>query len=52
MISRMINAFRLTNQISPEKKVSLLFDGEQLEPSTSVGITELSDMDNIDVYIR
>ena len=48
----MINAFRLTNQIGPEKQVSLLFDGGQLEPSTAVGTTELSDMDNIDVYIR
>ena len=48
----MVSAFRLTNQIGPEKQVNLLFDGEQLDPSTPIGLTELSDMDNIDVYIR
>ncbi|MCJ1247433.1 hypothetical protein MMC30_004647 [Trapelia coarctata] len=51
-IGRMINAFRITNEISPEKEVYLLFDGERLEPPTLVGATELSDMDNIEAYIK
>jgi len=48
----MINAFRLTNQISQDKEVYLLFDGDRLDPPTLVGATELSDMDNIEVYIK
>jgi len=48
----MINAFKITNEISQEKEVYLLFDGERLEPLTLVGATDLSDMDNIEVYIK
>ena len=48
----MLNAFRLSNEISQDRDIYLLFDGERLEPTMLVGATELSDMDNIEVYIK
>ena len=29
-----------------------MFDGEKLSPETTVGNTELSDMDTLDVFVR
>ena len=51
-VSKMINAFRTQNEVSCEKEVNLMFDGEKLSPETTVGDTELSDMDTLDVFVR
>ena len=51
-VSKMINAFRTQNEISSDKEVNLMFDGEKLSPETAVGETELSDMDTLDVFIK
>ncbi|MCJ1477945.1 hypothetical protein MMC13_006620 [Lambiella insularis] len=51
-ISRMVNAFKIQYKIGPGREVYLLFDGERLDPSTSIADTEISDMDNIEVYVR
>lgn len=48
----MINAFKQEHKIDSNKEVYLLFDGERLDPSTLIADTELSDMDNIEVYVR
>lgn len=48
----MIGAFRMTYKISAEKEIYLLFDGDRLQPTAVVGATELSDMDNIEVYVK
>ena len=48
----MINAFRTQTEISSEKEVNLMFDGEKLSPETAVGETELSDMDTLDVFVK
>ena len=51
-VSKMLNAFRTQNEISSEKEVNLMFDGENLSPETVVGDTELSDMDTLDVFVK
>lgn len=51
-VSKMINAFRTQNEVSSEKEVNLMFDGEKLSPGTTVGDTELSDMDTLDVFVK
>ena len=51
-ISKIVNAFRSTHNLTPEKEVFLLFDGERLSPQTIIEETEISDMDHIDVYVR
>ena len=51
-VSKMINAFRTQNEITSEKEVNLMFDGEKLLPETVVGDTELSDMDTLDVFVK
>jgi hypothetical protein len=51
-MSRIINAFRGDNEIPPEKDVYLMFDGDRLDPSASVGEIELSDMDNLEIYVK
>lgn len=51
-ICKIISAFRISNDIQPEKEVFLLFDGERLSPQCKVGETEISDMDKIEVYVR
>ena len=51
-VSKMINAFRTQTEISSEKEVNLMFDGEKLSPETAVGDTELSDMDTLDVFVK
>lgn len=52
MISKMINAFRSTNEINSKKEVYLLFDGDKLSPESQVRDTELSDMDTLDVVVK
>ena len=51
-IQRMITAFRYHHELDSTREVNLMFDGERLEPSSTVGESELSDMDFIDVYIK
>ncbi|KZF24654.1 hypothetical protein L228DRAFT_259842 [Xylona heveae TC161] len=51
-MSRLINAFRHTNNIPQETGVHLVFDGDRLEPDMEVQETEISDMDYIDVFLK
>ena len=48
----MLNAFRTSNQIPAAKAIFLLFDGERLDPDSSIENTEISDMDYVEVYIK
>ena len=52
MISKICNAFRSQNQISPDKEVYLMFDGERLLDGGKIQDTELSDMDTLDVFVK
>ncbi|KAI9818184.1 MAG: hypothetical protein M1827_000809 [Pycnora praestabilis] len=51
-ILRIITAFRITNKVEPEKEVFLVFDGDRLDPSSTVGETDFSDMDHVDVHVK
>ena len=46
------NAFRTQYKVAANTQVTLMFDGEELEPGQDVQDTELEDMDCIEVHIR
>jgi hypothetical protein len=48
----MIYAFRQAREVSEDRQVYLLFDGDKLDPEVTVADTELGDMDHVDVYVR
>lgn len=49
----MVAGFRKANPAGTEnKEVYIVFDGDRLEPETNVAETELSDMDEVDVYVK
>ncbi|CAK7236171.1 hypothetical protein SCUCBS95973_009517 [Sporothrix curviconia] len=45
-------AFRLQREIGPDKNVVIMWDGDELEGSMTVGEAEMEDMDSIEVHIR
>ncbi|KAG7007076.1 hypothetical protein G7Y79_00011g029740 [Physcia stellaris] len=50
-IARMIAGFRKANPAGTEnREVFIVFDGDRLEPEITVSETELSDLDEVDVY--
>lgn len=51
-MSKIVTAFKMERKIGNDKSVSLMFDGERLDPSLTVSQTDISDMDDIDVYIK
>ncbi len=51
-IERMIGAFRLARHVPDEKRIVVYFEGDELEPATIIGDTELGDMDLVEVHIR
>jgi hypothetical protein len=52
LISKLITAFSTARGIDEETTVSLYFDGDKLDPETSIAETELSDRDTVEVHIR
>ena len=49
----MIAGFRKANpEGTVNKEIYIVFDGDRLEPETKVAQTELSDMDEVDVYVK
>ncbi|KAL4996867.1 ubiquitin-2 like Rad60 SUMO-like-domain-containing protein [Aspergillus recurvatus] len=51
-ISQVIEAFREARSISPELAVCLAFDGDRLDPQSSLEDNEMTDGDLIDVFIK
>ena len=47
-----MSAFQSERHIGDDKDISLMFDGERLEPDMTVQQTDMDDMDHIDVYVR
>ena len=39
-------------KIPPEKEIFLVFDGDKIEPGSTVGDADIGDMDNIDVHVK
>ncbi|ATZ46328.1 hypothetical protein BCIN_01g09470 [Botrytis cinerea B05.10] len=51
-IKKLVDGFRSTNQIPADKKIILSFDGDHLEPESTVEEADFDDMDTVDVLIR
>lgn len=51
-IERMMAAFKKMRETDPEKTCWLVFDGERLEPESTVADTEIEDGDAVEVYVR
>lgn len=51
-IAKVAAGFRKAMAVAPEKKITLWFDGEELDGETEVKDTELEDQDAIEVHIK
>lgn len=51
-IQQMINKFRKDRGISEDRSVVLRFDGDELDPDTTVEEAEIEDLTKVDVYIN
>ena len=51
-IQKFITAFRQTEDIPENKVITLHFDGEELDPESTVGDTEIENRDSVEVHIR
>ncbi|KAI9724429.1 MAG: hypothetical protein M1812_000497 [Candelaria pacifica] len=51
-ISRIVGVFRHQYQVTTDKEVFLIFDGDRLDVDLSVGDTDLSDLDNVEVHVK
>ncbi|CAK7267805.1 hypothetical protein SEPCBS119000_002738 [Sporothrix epigloea] len=46
------SVFRQQRKIAPDKTVVIMWDGDELEKSITVGEAEIEDMDSVEVHIR
>ncbi|KAJ5650035.1 uncharacterized protein N7484_003758 [Penicillium longicatenatum] len=51
-VSKLISVFRDNQQLSADQEVSLVFDGDLLDPSTCLGDYDIADLDLVDVQIK
>lgn len=51
VIEKLINAFRGGREVPEEQRMSIHFDGEELDPESDVAAAELEDMDKLEVHI-
>ncbi|KAL1894943.1 hypothetical protein Sste5346_005630 [Sporothrix stenoceras] len=51
-VETLATAFRLQRGIEPDKTVAIMWDGDELEGSMTVGEAEMEDLDGVEVYIR
>jgi hypothetical protein len=51
LISKLIGAFRSQNKLGQEVEISLHFDGEKLDPASTVADADVEDMNTIDVHV-
>ncbi|CAK7264416.1 hypothetical protein SEPCBS57363_001058 [Sporothrix epigloea] len=51
-IETLASAFRLQRKIASDKKVVIMWDGDELEGSLTVVEAEIEDMDSVEVHIR
>jgi len=49
---KIVSAFRKVREPPPGSTVFLMFDGEKLDDEDEVQTSDVSDMDNIDVYVK
>jgi hypothetical protein len=47
----MIGAYRGAREVPDNKRITVYFEGDELDPATQIGQTELEDMDLLEVHI-
>jgi Ubiquitin-2 like Rad60 SUMO-like len=52
VIHRLMNAFRSANELDESSRLSFYFDGEELDPHSTVASYDMGDMDTLDVYMK
>ena len=52
LISRLISAFRDKQDIPRDHSITLIFDGDRLDPDSSLGDHDIDDLDLVDVQVR
>jgi hypothetical protein len=50
-IEKMIAAYRGAREVPDDKRITVYFEGDELDPATQIGQTELEDMDLLEVHI-
>ncbi|KAJ5524883.1 hypothetical protein N7494_011533 [Penicillium frequentans] len=51
-VSKLITVFRDSQNLSADQDISLIFDGDPLDPSTCLGDHDIADLDLVDVQIK
>ncbi|KAJ5157566.1 uncharacterized protein N7482_008666 [Penicillium canariense] len=51
-VSKLISAFRDRQNIRMDQTVSLLFDGDRLDPNTCLGDHDIADLDMVEVLVK
>ncbi|KAJ5585341.1 uncharacterized protein N7459_005141 [Penicillium hispanicum] len=52
IVSKLLSAFRDKHAIAAEDEVSLIFDGDRLDPDTCLGDYDIDDLDMLDVQVK
>lgn len=52
LVSKLITVFRNSRNLSADQEISLIFDGDPLDPSTCLGDHDIADLDLVDVQIK
>ncbi|KAJ5946990.1 hypothetical protein N7466_000005 [Penicillium verhagenii] len=52
LVSKLISTFRDKQNLSADQEVSLIFDGDRLDPSTCLGDHDIADLDLVDVQVK
>jgi hypothetical protein len=50
-IEKMIGAYRGAREVPDDKRITVHFEGDELDPATQIGQTELEDLDLLEVHI-
>jgi hypothetical protein len=50
-IEKMIGAYRNAREVPDSKRIAVYFEGDELDPATQIGQTDLEDMDLLEVHI-
>ncbi len=50
-IEKMIGAYRGAREVPDDKRITVYFEGDELDPASQIGQTELEDMDLLEVHI-
>lgn len=51
-MAKLLKVFRLQYQLPEERTVTLMFDGERLDPETTIEQADIGDMDTIEAYVK